>query len=60
MIIIERSYEVARPEGGGYKTVVNRKIFNDDDVSGVDAFINERGDIEGYPWKNIEFKYTKL
>ena len=40
MIIIERSYEVARPEGGGYKTVVNRKIFNDDDVSGADAFIN--------------------
>lgn len=60
MIIIERSYEVARPEGGGYKTVVDRKSFNDDDTASVDAFINERGTIPGYSWKNIEFKYTKL
>jgi hypothetical protein len=60
MIIIKRSYEVARPEGGGYKTVVSRKSFNDDDTTGVDAFINERGTIPGYPWYNVKFEYTKL
>ena len=60
MIIIKRSYEVARPEGGGYKTVVSRKSFNDDDTTGVDAFINERGTIPGYPWVNVNYKYTKL
>lgn len=60
MIIIERSYEVARPEGGGYKTVVERKSFLDDDTAGVDTFINERGVIYGYPWVNVNYKYTKL
>ncbi len=60
MIIIKRSYEVARPEGGGYKTVVSRKSFSDDDTTGVDAFINERGAIPGYPWYNVKFEYTKL
>lgn len=60
MIIIERSYEVARPEGGGYETVVDRKSFNDDDTVGVDLFINESGTIPGYQWYNVEYKYTKL
>ena len=60
MIIIKRSYEVARKEGGGYKTVVDMKSFNNDDTTGVDMFINERGAIPGYSWKNIKFKYTKL
>ena len=60
MIIIERSYEVARPEGGGYKTVVDRKSFNDDDTAAVDLFINGSGTIPGYLWKNLNFKYTKL
>ncbi len=60
MIIIKRSYEVARPEGGGYKTVVERKSFNNDDTAGVDAFINERGEISCYSWHNVKFEYTKL
>ena len=60
MIIVERRYEVARPEGGGYKTVVGRGIFSDDDIIGLDEFLNEHSETPGYEWRNVEYKYTKL
>lgn len=60
MIIVERTYEVARPEGGGYKTVVCRRVFSDDDIIGLENFINERSKTPGYEWRNVEFNYTKL
>ena len=60
MIIIERSYYVASPRGGDKRFIVNRKVFADDDIQGVQAFINERSSISGYEWYNLDFNFIKL
>ena len=39
---------------------VTRKVFADDDLQGVQAFLDERNKISGYEWKNLSFEYTKL
>lgn len=57
MIIIERSYDASQPEVG---RVITRKAFLDNDVEGVQVFLNERSTEQGYPWRNIEFRYIKL
>lgn len=57
MIIIERSYDASQPEVG---PVTTRKAFLDNDVEGVQGFLNERSTEQGYPWRNIEFRYIKL
>ena len=59
MIIIERSYDKSRPEGG-YISIIKRKAFLDDDVEGVQGFLDERSTEQGYPWRNLEFRYIKL
>ena len=60
MIIVERTWEEPNPRGGGKLHKSERKCFADDDINGVEEFINEQSDIPGYEWTNVEYKYTKL
>lgn len=60
MIIIRREYEVDNPSGGRGITKVTRKVFADDDIVGVQQFLDERSTISGYEWYNLNFEYTKL
>ncbi len=61
MIIIERYWQEDNPSGGcKLLSYVKRKAFSDNDVEGVEKFINENAPIIGYKWKNIEYKYIKL
>ena len=60
MIIIERSYEVTSPRGGGKKFVVDCKAFADDDIQGVQVFLDERNTVSGYEWYNLDFNFIKL
>lgn len=48
MIIIERSYEIPNSCGGPRLHTVDRKVFADDDISGVQAFLDERSSLSGY------------
>ena len=41
------------PCGGGYCCKVTRKVFADDDLQGVQAFLDERNKISGYEWKKF-------
>lgn len=60
MIIIERSYNVDSPSGGRLLYKVDRKVFSDNDIEGVQEFLNERSDVSGYPWFNLEYNFIKL
>ena len=60
MIIIERRWNEPNPRGGGKLSKVERKCFADDNLDGVNEFINENTKVSGYEWTNIEYKYIKL
>ena len=45
MIIVERYYEVANPCGGRDCAIRTRKVFADDDIAGVQNFLNERSTV---------------
>lgn len=61
MIIIERSYDVEDSRCGcRLLHEVTRKVFPDDDISGIQKFLNERSAVSGYKWHNLDFKYMKL
>lgn len=60
MIIITRRHEEPNPCGGRLLCKVTRKVFADDDLQGVQAFLDERNKISGYEWKNLSFEYVKL
>lgn len=60
MIIIERTWEESDPCGGCeflYKT--ERHCFSDNDVDGIEEFINEDEEYKD-EWTNVKYKYTKL
>ena len=56
MIVIERTWEEPKPDGGGWLNKVERKAFDDIDKEGVNKFIN----VKSYVWINVEYKYIKL
>ena len=58
MIVIERSYEEENPRGGGNLFKVKRKCFADNDIEGVEKFINETPTV--LAWTNVEYNYIKL
>ena len=60
MIIITRTYEVDNPSGGRPLVVTTRKVFADNDMCRVQAFLDERSTVKGHEWYNINFHYTKL
>lgn len=60
MIIIERSYNVDNSRGGRPLYKVDRKVFSDNDIEGVQEFLNERSEVSGYPWFNLEYNFIKL
>ena len=62
MIIIERYWQEPNPRGGCYNKLnkVERQCFADDDLNGVNSFINETSKVSGYEWTNVEYKYIKL
>lgn len=60
MIIITRRHQEPNPSGGSLLNKVTRKVFADDDLQGVQAFLDERNKISGYEWRNLSFEYTKL
>ena len=59
MIVIERKYDEPNPRGGKKIHKVSRKCFSNDDVEGVEEFINTKSSSE-YEWGNVEYKYIKL
>lgn len=60
MIIIERTWKEPNPRGGDKLNKVERKCFDDDDLNGINEFINETSDVSGYEWTDVEYKYIKL
>lgn len=61
MIIIERTWQEPNPRGGCRKLdKCERKAFTDKDIEGINEFINEKSEISGYEWTNVEYKYTKI
>lgn len=60
MIVIERTWREPDPKGGGKILKEARKCFADDDLDGVNKFINETTKISGYEWTNVEYTYIKL
>ena len=60
MIVIERTWKEPNPSGGGKINKVARKCFADDDLDGVNKFINETTKVYGYDWTNVEYNYIKL
>ena len=60
MIVIERKYDEPNPRGGRKLHKVSRKCFKDEDIKGIEKFINESSSLPGYEWSNIEYKYIKL
>ena len=60
MVIIERSYNVDSSSGGRPLYKVDRKVFSDNDIEGVQEFLNERSEVSGYPWFNLEYNFIKL
>ena len=60
MIVIERMWKEPIPRGGCKINKVARKCFADDDLDGVNKFINETTKVLGYEWTNVEYKYIKL
>ena len=60
MIVIERTWREPNPRGGTKLYNVARKCFSDDDIEGVEKFINEKAKVSGYEWTDVEYKYIKL
>ena len=60
MIVIERTWREPNPRGGGRINKAARKCFADDDLEGVNKFINETTKVSGYEWTDVEYKYIKL
>ena len=60
MILIERTYEQDNPRGGGRITYITRKAFADDDIIGIQKFLDERSTVFGYEWHELHFEYIKL
>ena len=60
MIVIERTWKESNPRGGGKLNKVERKCFDDDDLNGINEFINETSEVSGYEWTDVEYKYIKL
>lgn len=60
MIIITRTYETNNPSGGRRISNVTRKVFRDDDIDGVQNFLDERDSTKGYEWYNLQFSYFKV
>ena len=60
MIIIERTWREPDPRGGCRLHKTARKCFSDDDIVGVEHFINENAEVSGYEWTDVEYKYIKL
>lgn len=60
MIIITRTYETNNPSGGRRIEYVTRKAFHDDDIDGVQKFLDERSTTKGYDWYNLHFSYHKV
>ena len=60
MIVIERTWKEPNPSGGGRLSKVERKAFYDDDLSGVNEFIDDATKVSGYEWTDVEYKYIKL
>ena len=60
MIIIERTWKEPDPRGGCVLlNKTERKCFDDNDVNGVEEFINEEHEYED-EWVDVKYKYTKL
>lgn len=60
MILVVKSYDTANTSGGRMIHHVIRKVFHDNDVDGVQKFMDERREISGYEWHNLSFKFMKL
>lgn len=60
MIVIERTWKEPDPRGGGKLNKVSRKCFVDDDLNGINEFVNETSEVSGYEWTDVEYKYIKL
>ena len=48
MIVRERTWKEPNPRGGGKLNKVERKCFDDDDLNGINEFINETSEVSGY------------
>jgi hypothetical protein len=59
MVIIERSYKQKKIKTGICEHI-DRKVFSDNDISGAQAFLDERSNELGRPWIDLDFKYIKL
>ena len=60
MIVIEREYDEPNSRGGGRIHCVKRQCFHDDDIDGVNKFINAQSPVSGYEWTNVSYNYIKL
>ena len=61
MIIITRKYETENP-CGGCKLIKKkeRKVFNNDDLIGIQIFLNEENEEHAYKWYNVSYEYIKV
>lgn len=60
MIIIERTWKESDPRGGcALLNKTERKCFTDNDVDGVEEFINEESEYKD-EWIDVKYKYIKL
>lgn len=59
MIIIERRYKVEDVRDTTIWTRTTRKVFADDDISGVQSFLDEKT-MSNLKYIDIDFKYIKL
>ena len=60
MIVVTREYDVDNPSGGRRLHSVTRKVFADEDLEGVQKFLDERNRVSGYEWHNLAFNFLKL
>lgn len=62
MIIIEKYWEEQDPQGGcNLLSKSERKAFDNDDLKGINEFINNSSEIiSDYELYNIKYKYIKL
>ena len=60
MIIIKRTWKEPSPRGGNKLNKVARKCFANNDLDGINEFINETTKVSGYEWSDVEYKYIKL
>lgn len=60
MIIVERHYDTKNPSGGRMVHNICRKVFGDNDVEGIQKFLDEKHIVSGYEWYNLDFKYIKI